>query len=35
METDLILQGNATENIWAMMDSDGLIGLRLDSGIPA
>jgi hypothetical protein len=32
MEDQLILQGKATDNIWAMMDENGLIGLRLDHG---
>ena len=31
-KTGLLLYGQATDQIWAMMSSDGLIGLRLDSG---
>jgi len=29
---DLHLNGKTTDNIWAMIDQDGLIGLRFDSG---
>jgi hypothetical protein len=32
MESDLILQGTATDTIWAMASPDGTIGLCLDSG---
>jgi hypothetical protein len=28
MEHELVLHGCATDNIWAMMESDGRIGLR-------
>jgi hypothetical protein len=30
--TILLLSGHATDQTWAMLDTDGLIGLRLDSG---
>jgi hypothetical protein len=30
--TGLFLHGKAKDNIWTMMDSERLIGLRLDSG---
>jgi hypothetical protein len=32
MKTELILQGAATDDIWAMASLDGTIGLCLDSG---
>jgi hypothetical protein len=32
MEQELILQGAATDTIWAMASPDGMIGLWLDSG---
>jgi hypothetical protein len=32
MEEELILQGAATDLIWAMASPDGTIGLYLDSG---
>jgi hypothetical protein len=32
MAQELILQGTATDTIWAMASPDGVIGLWLDSG---
>jgi hypothetical protein len=32
MEEELILQGAATDLVWAMASPDGTIGLYLDSG---
>jgi hypothetical protein len=32
MEMELVLQGRATNDIWAMAAPDGLIGLCMDSG---
>ena len=32
MEQELILQGTATDTIWAMASPDGMIGLWMDGG---